>query len=91
MIDSLQTSEGSPEIFLSCAKKKQQYFSLTSFLEMAKPLKNDFPSQTFNMTNVCPNTLNLAKLYTAINMALQHKCIYFDKYVYTAGYKRAKI
>lgn len=24
-------------------------------------------------------------------MALQHKCIYFDKYVYTAGYKRAKI
>lgn len=42
------------------------------------------------MTNVCPKTLNLAKLYTAINMALQHKCIYFDKYVYTAGYKRAK-
>lgn len=58
---------------------------------MAKLLKNNFLSHTFSMTNVCPNTLNLAKSYISRNMALQHKCIYFDKTVYTAGYKRAEI
>lgn len=39
MIDSIRTSEESPVIILSDAKKKEQYFSLTSFLETAKPLK----------------------------------------------------
>lgn len=39
MIYIIQNSEETPVIFLSDAKKKQQYFSLSSFLETAKPLK----------------------------------------------------